>query len=427
MLYSKRTKIVVCSLSDLCSGVGHRTRILSILNTLQYQVSPCNLEWLNITPGLFNLFLLIRNLKKTYSSYPFRITFFPYISIPLIKHFYSWVWSILIFCYLFARYGRGKEVILWIEMGSSAWPFILYKRIFRVPCVLDLHGTVDEKIQHSPFSQRAAISYSISIYEELNALHYADVLITVSQQMVDIYRSRYKYLPAKTIVLPIFSTSAKRESSERARQKTREQLGFRNNLVFVYSGGLQSWQCISEMLDVFEQICKSNESAPLEPVLMFLTWEAQHKLQEMFDQRDIPKKRIFICSVPQNEVHDYLLAGDIGLLFREKLTTNLVASPTKATEYLSAGLPILCTPYVGDISKIVANENVGLVIDIWKPLDMERLSEWCKVIALQRNSVAQRCNRVHQRYVASNSSANIINSILSTISDFKDNKFMSNT
>ena len=56
--------------------------------------------------------------------------------------------------------------------------------------------------------------------------------------------------------------------------------------------------------------------------------------------------------------------GDVGLLLRDDLPVNRVASPTKFAEYCLCGLPVLTTPYVGDFSEYVRQFSLGYQVDL---------------------------------------------------------------
>ncbi|MDQ3101430.1 MAG: glycosyltransferase, partial [Bacteroidota bacterium] len=65
--------------------------------------------------------------------------------------------------------------------------------------------------------------------------------------------------------------------------------------------------------------------------------------------------------LPHAQVHGVLAACDIGLLVRSRSVTNEVASPTKFAEYLHAGLPVLISENIGDLSELVQKDRLGWV------------------------------------------------------------------
>jgi hypothetical protein len=390
-------KIIVGSYTNF-DGVGHTTRIACILDVLQQLYGANNIEWINVLPERKRIISSFFKNKETYKTNKYKTTFFPFLSYPIIKFLFSWTCAVLILFYLILKYGTGKDLILWIEMSSSAWPFLLYKSLFNVPFILDIHGTIDERIQFTQKTTKTIYTYAESIFDELMAISKSDVVIGVSNKMIEVYRSRYHSLAKHCFVLPVFTPCQKDHWSESSRALIRQELGIENSCVFVYSGGIQPWQCVPDILLFFKKIITTDILKSLNPTLLLLIWDKQNQVSKWIEEIDLPLDKVIVKSIPQNEVMEYLSAADVGLLFRENLTTNLVSSPTKAAEYLNSGLPILSTPYVGDIPDLIQKENVGFIIDIWKEMDLDALSGWCTNIYEHREEFAQRSIATGQQY-----------------------------
>ena len=88
------------------------------------------------------------------------------------------------------------------------------------------------------------------------------------------------------------------------------------------------------------------------------------------------------------EVTNFLLACDWGILIREQSVTNKVASPTKFAEYLSAGLPVIISENLGDYTEFVKNNDCGIIYLEQKSLSISKkpFSERNRLIQLvQKN------------------------------------------
>jgi glycosyltransferase involved in cell wall biosynthesis len=64
----------------------------------------------------------------------------------------------------------------------------------------------------------------------------------------------------------------------------------------------------------------------------------------------------------------YLAASDVGFLLRQDNPVNHVASPVKFGEYLASGLAVVTSPKLGDVSRLVVERNLGLLVS---PEDIE--------------------------------------------------------
>ncbi len=72
--------------------------------------------------------------------------------------------------------------------------------------------------------------------------------------------------------------------------------------------------------------------------------------------------RLKILNLSRTSVYDYLCAADIGFLLREDRPLNATSSPVKFAEYLAAGLSVVSSPGVGDISKTIVDMQLGLLV-----------------------------------------------------------------
>lgn len=76
----------------------------------------------------------------------------------------------------------------------------------------------------------------------------------------------------------------------------------------------------------------------------------------------------YLCkAIENNEIRKYLNAADAGIIMREDVPMNQVASPTKFAEYQLCGLPAILTPGVGDFSDFVVRHQTGGCYNLLHP------------------------------------------------------------
>lgn len=75
-----------------------------------------------------------------------------------------------------------------------------------------------------------------------------------------------------------------------------------------------------------------------------------------------------------SEVAEMLSLGDAGLILERKMPNTKVCLSVKLGEYLAAGLPVICTPHVEGVARLVEEYRCGLTVDPDRdpPLDGER-------------------------------------------------------
>jgi glycosyltransferase involved in cell wall biosynthesis len=66
------------------------------------------------------------------------------------------------------------------------------------------------------------------------------------------------------------------------------------------------------------------------------------------------------------------------------------SSPTKIAEYLASGLPVITNAGIGDLDDVIAEDNVGVILDAFNRDSYVRAVKGVKDLLLDRG-VAERC------------------------------------
>jgi glycosyltransferase involved in cell wall biosynthesis len=152
-------------------------------------------------------------------------------------------------------------------------------------------------------------------------------------------------------------------ANSETRAEIRRQLNVENRRVIVYAGALGTWYLVDEMCDFF----KTAKDADDTNFVLILTQSDHEIIKTKLQKRGFNDAHYFIAKVSPKEVPLYLGAADTGLSFIKPCYSKLASSPTKITEYLASGLPIICNRGVGDIAEQIEEDQVGAVIDDFSP------------------------------------------------------------
>lgn len=185
-------------------------------------------------------------------------------------------------------------------------------------------GIQPEEIMSSNINIASKLFYylAFSILEKF-ALKKSDLNIFVSDEMRKHYQAKYKNIKAPSFIMPCFNcvldkdkffTKGKYESPN-----------------FVYAGSLDNWQCINQTLVLFKEISKYLPEA----TLTILTKEKE-KATELSKKYDITRCKIKY--VNKDVIQDELAKYKFGIVLREDIAVNRVATPTKLNSYMSVGL-----------------------------------------------------------------------------------------
>jgi len=201
----------------------------------------------------------------------------------------------------------------------------------------------------------------IAEYEN-EVIQRSDYRISVSQALVNLWKTDYKYVAPDHIIVPCTLSEGflnSQISAEAIIAKRSEMRLDQDDTVFIYSGSLAGWQSFDLTQSFIEPILKSSKKnkivffSPSDPCIF--------KLMEHFPEQVIFKH------LDSNKVHEYLMVGDYGLLIRENSETNKVASPVKYAEYLSSGLKVIISPNLGDYTELSREKNWGVLASVFNP------------------------------------------------------------
>ena len=252
-----------------------------------------------------------------------------------------------------------------ILSGALTYKFaeIIKNKYPNINVILDIHGASEDMLEiakHSNGVKKYALKFLYK-YESKslsNATKYCDGLLVVTDELKNYLISKYPVIKDKKfyrIPCAYSQNLFTQDEYDANRNQYREKYGIKDELVFVYSGGTSTWQCIEESIDLYKQI---DESLNRKTKMLIFSYNAE-QLKSLINN----DSRFSIDSYEPNELGKALCASDFAFLLRKKSLTNKVAFPNKFLEYVAGGMKIITTPYVTEIAKQVEKFNCGYIYD----------------------------------------------------------------
>ena len=207
----------------------------------------------------------------------------------------------------------------------------------KLKIIWDVHGAVPEEchlLENHEIGQ-------IAEKAEKRLVEVSDVVICVSRAMETHLKAKYgDSISALFVVLPILGNIGKNHGYEQIQSIKKPIDG---KPAVIYSGGLQKWQNVPEMIRLVTDTADYYD-------YRFIVSDPQ-ELMEMIPADIL--KRIQIKSVPADEIAKEYTECHFGLVLRDDNTVNNVACPTKIVEYLEYGiLPVLKSENIGDFKEM---------------------------------------------------------------------------
>ena len=273
-------------------------------------------------------------------------------------------------------------------MPRSTFPAMIVNQInnknFKL--IFDADGLpIEERLDFAGL-KKESFQYKLMKSAETKMLKSADAVITRSQKAIDIhtahigesYRSKFSV---------VFNGRDKNVFAYRPhlREELRQELGLKDELLFVYAGSLGPQYCLTEMLEIFQAYAEKREAK-----FLILTGNTA------FAEQNIPmelKAHVILKSVPSEKVSFYLNGGDVAFGLRKPTFSMQGVAPIKLGEYLLCGLPVIASKGIGDTEKILESfeecylydHSIGMLPQI---AQIKNFVE--KAIFANRNNIAQK-------------------------------------
>jgi glycosyltransferase involved in cell wall biosynthesis len=234
-------------------------------------------------------------------------------------------------------------------------------KTYKLKHIHDVRGISSIESMFQQTYVRGKIYFHGLNFLEKHALNNADRLSCVSHQMGSWIKNRCGREDYTVIPCCVLSTDNGFDMHQRLDMRNR--LGFTKNCkVICYLGDLAKWQNIDNILTLFKNISKIN------PDSKFLFISPNSKiLLDKIKSVGLESGKCHFVTCKQSEVMEYLKASDAGIIMRDDTLINNVACPVKIGEYLNAGLPVLLTRNIGDMSELIEKNRVGLIIEDKNP------------------------------------------------------------
>jgi len=164
--------------------------------------------------------------------------------------------------------------------------------------------------------------------------------IFVSDAMKQHFQRHYGHLGTNQMIMPCFGNSidANAFTDERYTQPR-----------FLYSGSAVAWQCVDKMLLLFKKIQAHIPNATLN-ILTNEQKEMKEILQRM--KMDIP-----LDFVEPDKLQQHIRQFKYGFIVRDDIDVNRVATPTKMSNYMGAGIIPVYSDVILDYKDAISKKN----------------------------------------------------------------------
>jgi phosphatidylinositol alpha-1,6-mannosyltransferase len=135
-------------------------------------------------------------------------------------------------------------------------------------------------------------------------------------------------------------------------KNTRRELGIRDDeFVIGFSGSVERWYALDEMIRALPDLIKNNPATRLLIVGGSLFTDYQHELETLVNDLDITERVIFTGIKPYHELPRFIACMDVCTIPLSPPQWGEIALPNKFFEYSACGKPIIMRP-IPDVTRI---------------------------------------------------------------------------
>ncbi len=258
---------------------------------------------------------------------------------------------------------KYEKIIFQTRVSSIGFTFAVLRVLLpKAKFIFESRAAANEERVHvgegKKVTLKAKIKNSFFRKSEKLMMKKSHKIFCVSNSLKRYYLNKYHLSENKFSVFPGAADLELFFYDEKLRNTTREELNINTEeILIVYSGRLEmKWEIPDKIFSFFKNLNDKNQKFKL--LLITPDIELANNLINEYKFEDI----VFVKEVKLYEVNKYLNAADVGLLLREDILMNNVASPTKFAEYLMAGLPVIISHGIHDFAQDIVNTGFGVVV-----------------------------------------------------------------
>jgi len=236
-----------------------------------------------------------------------------------------------------------------VVIAEGLFPSFICSLLVSEKTIYDIHGIAEEAGQ---------LRLPISRIIERLAFKRLKNFIAVSNTMLAYISEKYDISHDKnTIVIPTYDERIDTTMLVNNYETSRKRLAINpENIVIIYSGGVQKWQNIPVVINIINKAVISNENV----IGIVLTNTCNHRF---FEQKLSRSQRIKITYATGNMIENYYNAANYGLIPRTANNINKVSCPTKMIDYIKYGIKPIIIDKFGDFFDFSSLEYLKLPID----------------------------------------------------------------
>ena len=263
----------------------------------------------------------------------------------------------------------------------------------RVRVIFDIRGLIAEEYADAGVWREKSPAFRAVKKLEHMGLRRADGIVVLTRRMRDWLVSRRLVDAERIEVIPCcVDLLSYQGNGEQGKIKTitNDEEG---RFEVVYAGSVTGLYMLEEMARFFLELRARRPGA----FFRILTMSSSQQAASVLRHAGLSEEDFQVMGVAATEVPAFLSRARLGLSFRKPTFSQIAASPTKISEYLAAGLPVVSNQGIGDTDDLLEVERIGVVVKDFDHDALSRAAEEALALA-DESGIAERCRQTAQRH-----------------------------
>ena len=247
----------------------------------------------------------------------------------------------------------------------------LAQKYFGIPYIFDLRGMYPEESINAGIFAAGSPDHRFWKGQERSLISQAALNIVVSEPFAEYLKTIDSEAPS--LVIPCCVDQHKIKFDPARREAVKNQYVLKDRFVLLHLGSFGSPGDRGLVAAYLQRFKKARPEAFL--VVASGTPAFAPFIHQAFRDAGLKEGDYLLVNPSSPEQLSQMLAlGDAGLILERKASNTKICLSVKLGEYLAAGLPVICTPFVEGAARLIREYDGGLVVDpeAGEPLEKEK-------------------------------------------------------
>jgi glycosyltransferase involved in cell wall biosynthesis len=252
--------------------------------------------------------------------------------------------------------------------------------------IFDIRGFMAEEYIDAGIWPEGGLLYRLTKRAEKKLLKVADGFVVLTEKARKIlFPYDREGRPVEVIPCCVDAERFRAVEGE-SREDLRREFDLEGRRAIIYVGSLGGWYLTDETAGLMAAAHREDPST----FSIVLTQSPPEMIVSRLNALGVARSDYLVNKVAPADAPRYLKAADFAVSLIKPCYSKLSSSPTKIAEYLASGLPVITNAGIGDLDDVIAEDNVGVILDAFNQESYRRALEGMKALLLDRG-IADRC------------------------------------